>query len=138
MKPAGPEADSPAGPRSESAAQRELKQLALAWARAQRLALAATEVRLPRSNYRAEGTKFARLARWRAASLLYLVAEENLFAPHEVPDGWDLLIRRGPGLELILRPRLHVTTPEERVALVERIAAVGSRDIREVQQQLRA
>lgn len=228
MKPAGPDAVTAAGSRSESAAHRGLKQLALAWARSQRLVLAATEVRLPRSNYRAdvaaatprslhanartavfeckvsradfrrdsarekgeavrlaelaqrlsalraligghrpdlrrgeelfaefdavdlrgvrhrtharleaefriaqrrlyEGTKFARLARWRAASLLYLVAEENLFAPHEVPDGWGLLIRREAGLELVMRPRLHVTTAEERVALVERIAAVASR-----------
>lgn len=210
--------------RAESLAHRQLKQLAIAWARARRLRLAATEVRLPRSNYRAdvaaatprslaanaftavfeckasradflrdsareigaaegiaqlsrrlvalrqligahrpdlrrgeelfpefdaydmrglrhdthaqletelriaqhklhEGTKFARLDRWRAASLLYLVAEEGLFAEHEVPDGWGLLVRRGEALELVLKPCLRETTPAERVALVERIAA---------------
>jgi hypothetical protein len=74
-----------------------------------------------------EGTKFARLARWRAASLLYLVVEEGLCAPHEVPDGWGLLVRRGGELDLVIRPCLHETTPEERVALVERIAAAGTR-----------
>ena len=40
--------------RGESAAHRELKRLALAWARAHRFMLAATEVRLPRSGYRAD------------------------------------------------------------------------------------
>lgn len=71
-----------------------------------------------------EGTKFAKLARWRAASLLYLVVEEGLLAPHELPDGWGLLVRRGPVLEVAVRPHLRDTTPAERVALLERIAAV--------------
>lgn len=209
---------------SESLAHRELKRLALAWARERRLLLAATEVRLPRSNYRAdvaaatprslsaqaitavfeckasrsdflrdsapeagaaeaiaalrtrlvelraliaghrpdlrrgeelfaewdaydlrglrhethenltielriaqrklqEGTKFAKLGRWRAASLLYVVAEDGLFEAHEIPEGWGLLVRRGETLELTVKPCLHDTTPAERVALVERIAA---------------
>lgn len=208
----------------ESAEHRHLKRMALAWARARRLMLAATEVRLPRCAYRAdvaastprvladaartalfeckasrtdylrdgvpeagvteavatlvgrlrelrsliaahrpdlrrgeelfaefdafdlrglrhdthdrlqaelrvaqrklhEGTKFARLGRWRAASLLYVVAEEGVVEPHEVPDGWGLLVRRGEALEMVLRPCLHPTTPVERVALLERIAA---------------
>jgi hypothetical protein len=216
---------------SETAAHRELKRLALTWAGAHRLMLAATEVRLPRSGYRAdvaaatprslsanaytavfeckasradflrdsareagaaellvrmserlmalraligghrpdlrkreelfpefdavdlrglkhetherlqaeyqaaqrklhEGTKFAKLARWRAASLLYIVAEEGLFQPHELPDGWGLLVRRGAELDLEVRPCLRDTTPEERVALVERIAAVAARGCR--------
>lgn len=218
--------DSSAG--GESAAHRELKRLALGWASARRLVLAAEEVRLPRANYRAdvaaatprvlaanaltavfeckasradflrdsapetgaeehvaclgarlaalremigvhrpdlrrgeelfpefdavdlrglrhatherlerelriarhklaEGTKFARLARWRAASLLYLVAEEGLFAPAELPDGWGLLVRCGGALQLAVRPCLRDTTPAERVALVERIAATAGR-----------
>ncbi len=212
----------------ESAAHRELKRLALDWARAHRLVLAAMEVRLPRSGYRADvaaatprvlaanavtavfeckasradflrdsareagaaerlvrmsdrvmalraligghrpdlrqreelfpefeaidlrglqhethdrlqaeyrtaqrklhdGTKFAKLARWRAASLLYLVVEEGLCVPHEVPDGWGLLVRRDAALELTVHPCRHETTPAERVAVVERIAAVAAR-----------
>jgi len=212
---------------SESEAHRTLKQLALEWAAAHRLLLVATEVRLPRSGYRAdvaaatpraltdnavtavfeckvsradflrdsaleagaaehiagvserltalrgliaghrpdlrrgealfpefdaydlrglqhethdrlvaelritqrklqEGTKFAKLVRWRAASLLYLVAEEGLFQPFELPDGWGLLVRRGSGLEQVGKPCFNPTTPAERVALLERIAAVGS------------
>jgi hypothetical protein len=211
---------------AETAAHRELKRLALEWAAQRRLVLAATEVRLPRSNYRADAaaaspralaanavtavfecktsradflrdsapetgaaemiaqlserlaalraligshrpdlrrggelfpefdafdlrglrhhthehlsaelriaqrklhecTKFAKLGRWRAASLLYLVAEEGLFAPFELPDGWGLLVRRGAALELAIQPCLHETTAAERVALIERIAAVG-------------
>ena len=73
-----------------------------------------------------EGTKFAKLARWRAASLLYLVAEEGLCAPHELPDGWGLLVRRGQELEVAVKPCLRDTTPAERVALLERIAAVAA------------
>ena len=211
----------------ESAAHRELKRLALEWAMAHRLMLAATEVRLPRSTYRADvaaatprslsagaftaifeckasradfrrdsaretgaavaitrlqerlaalraliaghrpdlrrgeelfsefdsidlrglrhetqdrleaelhaaqsrlagGTKFARLGRWRAASLLYVVAETGLFHSHELPDGWGLLVRNGPNLELAVKPCLRDTTVMERVALVERIAAVAA------------
>ncbi len=218
----------PVRPAGESAAHRELKRLALGWARAHRLLLAATEVRLPRSAYRAdvaaatprvlssagltavfeckasradflrdsarengarekisalaerlsalreliglhrpdlrrgealfpefdaydlrglrhethrqleaelrtaqrklvEGTKFAKLGRWRAASLLYLVAEEGVVTPAELPDGWGLLVRRGEALELAHRPCLNATTPEERVALLERIAALAGR-----------
>lgn len=214
--------------RAESAAHRDLKRLALEWARQRRLLLAATEVRLPRSGYRAdvvaatprvlaanavtavfeckvsrsdflrdsareagaaerlvrmserlmalraligahrpdlrrreelfpefdavdlrglkhetherlqaeyrtaqrklhEGTKFARLARWRAASLLYLVTEEGICRQHEVPDGWGLLVRGGDRLELAVHPCRHDTTPEERVALIERIAAVAAK-----------
>jgi hypothetical protein len=74
-----------------------------------------------------EGTKFAKLGRWRAASLLYLVAEEGLFRPGELPEGWGLLVRRDAQLELAVKPCLNATTPVERVALLERIAAVGAR-----------
>lgn len=217
----------PAVQQGESAAHRELKGLALAWAREHRLLLAAVEVRLPRSGYRADvaaatprvlapnaftavfeckasradflrdsapeagarekilelrqrlealraligvhrpdlrrgeelfaefdaldlrglkhdthreleaelriaerkfhdGTKFARLARWQAASLLYLVTEEGLFAPAELPDGWGLLVRREGRLEQVVKPCLRDTTPEARVALVERIAAAAT------------
>lgn len=74
-----------------------------------------------------ERTKFARLGRWRPASLLYVVAKEGVVEPHEVPDGWGLLVRREESLELALKPCLNPTTPAERVALLERIAAAGVR-----------
>lgn len=223
-----PQTEATVAPGGETAAHRELKRLALGWAGQRRLLLAATEVRLPRSGYRAdvaaatprvlaanavtavfeckvsradflrdsareagaaemlvrmserlmalraligahrpdlrrreelfpefdavdlrglkhetherlqaeyrtaqrrlhEGTKFAKLARWRAASLLYLVTEEGICRHHEVPDGWGLLVRCGDRLELAVQPCRHDTTPEERVALVERIAAVATK-----------
>lgn len=218
---------------SETSAHRELKRLALQWALARRLVLAAPEVRLPRSGYRAdvaaatprvladnaltavfeckvsradfqrdsapeagateyiaqlsqrltalraligshhadlrrgdelfaefdafdlrglrhdthdrlvtelriaqrklhECTKFAKLSRWHAASLLYLVTEEGLLAPDELPEGWGLLIRQGAGLVLAVKPCLRDTTPAERVALVERIAFVAAGQERKV------
>lgn len=218
-------------PGGESAAHRELKRLAVSWALAHRLALCDTEVRLPRSGYRADvaaamprvtsaaactavfeckasrldfrrdaaaemettevvanlrlrlaslreaigvhrpdlrrseelfaqfeavdlrgvrhetharltrelraaerrlldGTKFARLARWRSASLLYLVAEPDVVARAEVPDGWGLMERAGENLVLRVKPCWHETTGEERVALVERIAAATCAGVR--------
>lgn len=81
-------------------------------------------------NKRLEGTKFSRLARWRCASLFYLVCEPELVAPHEVPDGWGLLIREGDELALHIAPVLHDTTPEQRIAFLERLAAASGRDMR--------
>jgi hypothetical protein len=215
------------GAGGETEAHRELKRLALDWARAHRLGLGATEVRLPRSGYRAdvaaaspgqlgadavtavfeckasradfrrdaaderrmlvqvrelaarldelnaligahrpdlrkgdelfpefecidlrgtrhathqavtrelraaqaalhEGTKFAKLARWRAATFLYMVVEtEALVAPHEIPAGWGLLVREGAELRLVRPPERNEITLEQRIALLERIAARG-------------
>lgn len=79
--------------------------------------LRAAEVRL------LEGTKFAKLARWRAATLLYLVAEPDVIAMADVPDGWGLLERAGDTLVLRLKPCVNETSAAERVAFVERIAA---------------
>jgi len=82
----------------------------------------AAELRIEQRKLR-EGTKFARMMRWRSASLLYLVTEPGVCRPHEVPEGWGLLVRAEETLELVVRPCLNPTTTEERVALVERIAA---------------
>ncbi len=75
-----------------------------------------------------EGTKFARIARWRCASLLYLVSEDGILDQREVPDGWGLLVREGDVLTLRIRPCFNPTTTEERVAFLERIAAAASRE----------
>ena len=215
----------PQASNGESAAHRGLKLLASAWARANRLDLTATEVRLPRSSYRAdlaaatprqlgphavtavfeckvsradflrdaaveeatrekvralaerletlnrligghrpdlrrgdglfpefdcvdlrgtrhathmaltkslraaqaalyEGTKFSRLTRWRAANFLYLVVDTaDLASRHEIPAGWGLLVRRGDVLECEYPPLRHEVRMEDRIALLERIAA---------------
>ena len=71
-----------------------------------------------------EGTKFSRLTRWRAANFLYLVVESSdLASPHEIPSGWGLLVRRGEELQCERPPLRHEVTVDERVALLERIAA---------------
>lgn len=87
-----------------------------------------TELRTAQNKLQA-GTKFARLARWRAASLLYLVVEPELVEAHEVPEGWGLLERRGDELMAITPPCLNETSPMERVALLERIAAAAGRTV---------
>lgn len=96
----------------------------------------AAHVRLTRDLRAAErrcgaGTKFSRLARWRAASLLFLVVEPDVMAPAELPAGWGLLERSGDGLVLRVKPCLHETTVEERVAFVERIAATACAGVRQ-------
>lgn len=73
-----------------------------------------------------EGTKFAKIARWRSANLLYLVCEDGIFEPAEVPDGWGLLVRDGETLVLRRKPCLHAVSLEQRVQLLERIAATAS------------
>ena len=211
--------------RGESQSHRELKLLTIAWARANRLSLTGTEVRLPRSAYRADvaaatprqlgpqavtavfeckasrldflrdaaaekateekvralterldalnrligghrpdlrrgeelfaefdcidlrgsrhathttvsralraaqtalyaGTKFAKLARWRSANFLYLVvASADLAHAHEIPAGWGLLVRRGEALDCVRPPLRHEVRVEDRIALLERLAA---------------
>ena len=71
-----------------------------------------------------EGTKFAKMVRWRSASLLYAVTEPGVLHPWELPDGWGWLERSGAELVLRAKPCLQATTAAERVALLERIAAV--------------
>ncbi len=74
------------------------------------------------------GTKFCKLTRWRAASFLYLVVEDGIVDPRQVPDGWGLLVRRGTTLELVLKPCLNVTTREDRVTFLERLASAATRE----------
>ena len=70
------------------------------------------------------GTKFARLARWRAATFLYLVLDrENLAAPHEMPAGWGVLVKSGDSLLSVRPPTRNETSLAERISLLERIAA---------------
>jgi len=70
-----------------------------------------------------DGTKFDRLLSYRVANLHYLVAEENLIEPHEVPVGWGLLVRRNDNLELISKPLWQPIGIEEQVVFLQRIAA---------------
>ena len=72
-------------------------------------------------------TKFEQLTQWRAANLHFLVADPDLFQAHELPADWGLLLRRGEGLELVIRPVLQNVNAPQRLALLHRIAMAGTR-----------
>jgi hypothetical protein len=73
-----------------------------------------------------DGTKFDRLLGYRLANLHYLVAEANLIAPHEVPTGWGLLLKRGDNLELVSQPLWQSIGVEEQLVFLQRISAKKS------------
>ena len=58
-------------------------------------------------------TKFDRLMSYKIANLHYLVAEEKLIEPHEVPVGWGLLLRRDDALEIVAKPTRQAIGIEE-------------------------
>ena len=70
-----------------------------------------------------EGTKFDRLFSYRLANLHYLVVEENLVEPHEVPGGWGLLVRAGAGLRLVRKPTWQDVPVEAQLIFLQVIAA---------------
>jgi hypothetical protein len=74
-------------------------------------------------------TKFAQLFRWRAANLHYVIAEEEVAKPHELPYGWGLLIRREDQLAVIVEPTWQEATDEARMNLLHRIALAGARAV---------
>jgi hypothetical protein len=74
-------------------------------------------------------TKFADLARWRAANVHYVVAEEAVVKPHELPHGWGLLVRQESGLVVQTEPIWHDATEEARMTLLLRIAMAGTRAV---------
>lgn len=74
-------------------------------------------------------TKFDRLTKWRAANLRYVVAEPGLFAGHELPADWGLLVREGEGLQLVQVPILHEVEDAQRLALLHRIAMAATRAV---------
>jgi hypothetical protein len=74
-------------------------------------------------------TKFAQLYRWRAANLHYVIAEEEVAKPHELPYGWGLLIRREDQLAVIVEPTWQEATDEARMNLLHRIAIAAARAV---------
>ncbi len=102
--------------------------------------------RLEHANYRGVLTRMARLqnrlyrhvkfetmSRYRCANLFYLVVEPGLLSPSEVPVGWGLLERVDTTLQLVQRPTLHPCGPSDRLALLQRIAAAGTRGLNAAQ-----
>ncbi|MEJ0001503.1 MAG: hypothetical protein WDO13_21650 [Verrucomicrobiota bacterium] len=68
-------------------------------------------------------TKFDRLRAYGLANLHYLVVEERLIEPHELPAGWGLLVRSGERLELAARPAWQPIGVEHQLLFLQRIAA---------------
>lgn len=77
-----------------------------------------------------EGTKFSRMGRYRCADRLYLVVEDEIAAPAEIPAQWGLLVRRGDELVCGRLPAVLQPTDEQRNALrlsiARTIAALGA------------
>lgn len=73
-----------------------------------------------------DGTKFDRLLSYKVANLHYLVAEEKLIEPHEVPVGWGLLVKGDNNLELVVKPIWQDIGIEEQLVFLQRIAAKKS------------
>ena len=73
--------------------------------------------------------KFETMSRYRCANLFYLVVEPGLVEPSEVPVGWGLLERCNDALRLQQRPTLHACAATNRLVLLQRIAATGTRGL---------
>ena len=74
-------------------------------------------------------TKFDTLVRYRCGNLFYVVAEDGIFQPHEIPLHWGLLVRRADRLELREKPVWQDLEDHERLALLHKIAAHGTRSL---------
>ena len=72
-------------------------------------------------------TKFAKLIRWRAANVHYVVAEEGVAKAHELPHGWGLLVRQTDALAVAVEPVWQDATEEARMGVFLRIALSGTR-----------
>ncbi len=73
------------------------------------------------------GVKFDRMFRYHAADLLYLVAEDGIFAPDEIPVGWGLLVHCADQLALERKPARLEPTSDSRLRLLENIALAATR-----------
>ena len=75
-------------------------------------------------------TKFETLIRYRCANVFYLVLPRVLFRESEIPAGWGALVESDGAITLARKPALHENSPQMRLQLLERIAAVGTRVVR--------
>lgn len=64
-----------------------------------------------------EGTKFSRMGRYRCADRLYLVVEDEIATPAEIPAEWGVLVHRGDELVCVRLAAPLVPTVEQREAL---------------------
>lgn len=78
-------------------------------------------------------TKFDTLVRYGCGNLFYVVAEDGIFQPHEVPVSWGLLVRRAGNLELRQKPVWQNAEEACRLALLHKIASAGTRALNRTQ-----
>ncbi|MBV9658527.1 MAG: hypothetical protein JO295_10495 [Verrucomicrobia bacterium] len=78
-------------------------------------------------------TKFDTLVRYGCGNLFYVVAEDSLLEPHEVPVCWGLLVRRNSTLELRQKPVWQDAGEACRLALLHKIAVAGTRALNRAQ-----
>lgn len=71
--------------------------------------------------------KFETMMRYLCANAFYLVVEPDIVQPAEVPVGWGLLVRCDRALELVRRPTFQSCRVVDRLVLLQRIAASGTR-----------
>jgi hypothetical protein len=74
-------------------------------------------------------TKFERLIRYCCANLFFLVLPNRLFRESEIPFGWGALIECDGNLILARKPPWHEVRSADRLKLLERIAAAGTRNL---------
>ncbi len=72
-------------------------------------------------------TKFDKLIRYRYANLFFLVLPAELFRDSEIPVGWGALVESDGVLTLMRKPAWTETTTENRIRVLQRIAAAGTR-----------
>src|SRR5437667_113001 len=96
----------------ETARHARLKHLAFPWAQAHGLS---------------DCTKFEKLIRYRCANLFFLILPGELFRDAEIPVRWGALVESSGALTLMRKPVWHETTAEDRIRLLHRIAATGTR-----------
>jgi hypothetical protein len=72
-------------------------------------------------------TKFEKLVRYRCANLFFLVLTEKLYDETEIPAGWGALVESAGVLSVLRKPVWQENTPENRLRLLHRIAASGTR-----------
>jgi hypothetical protein len=75
------------------------------------------------------GTKFECLTRYRCANLFFLVVPNELFRDAELPLGWGALVEREGALQLHRKPVWHDSSPDQRLRMLQRIAAAGTRQL---------
>ncbi|MEY2540608.1 MAG: hypothetical protein QOI22_210 [Verrucomicrobiota bacterium] len=72
-------------------------------------------------------TKFEKLIRYGCANLFFLVLTEKLYDDTEIPAGWGALVESAGVLSVLRKPVRQENTPENRLRLLHRIAATGTR-----------